>query len=444
MKRLSYIAFSVCLLCSVLCTPAFAQDFARMSERTIMGTARYVGMSGAMTAIGGDPSAAADNPAGLGLYRRPEVMITFDNAWDRTWQNPNSITRRGQFMVPQASLVLSFGRFSPDDSGVQYNNLMLSYRRLHSYYRSFTATGGADASLGSVVASTGVDLGIPYNIGDHIGSELLLDEVGTINEFNIDWAINISNTWYVGFGLHMQTHSMVASGKYYEVFDANDWFYNANNTGLSYSGVGANLSAGVIYRPLRWLRLGFSLQTPSLSTLSIFPTRGTWEARTDSLRYSYAPNDFVTTTKDFHMPLRLSTSVAFQYEQWGMIALQYDYSHIFGERDLHSLKAGLEIVPVTGMYINAGYCFEGTFSPNNAVVAIDPTFDRQDAYFQRWRSTQYVSGAIGYRGRHGVVQAAYQYRWQGIDLYAHQDAQPYDMHTETHRLVITIGWHRGW
>ena len=47
-----------------------AQDVQRLSERQIIGTACFVGMGGAMTAIGGDPSAVLDNPAGLGLYRR--------------------------------------------------------------------------------------------------------------------------------------------------------------------------------------------------------------------------------------------------------------------------------------------------------------------------------------------------------------------------------------
>ena len=64
----------------------FSQDYARLSERTIIGTARYVGMSGAMTAIGGDPSAVTDNPAGLGLYRRAEAMVTMDIGIDKTLQ----------------------------------------------------------------------------------------------------------------------------------------------------------------------------------------------------------------------------------------------------------------------------------------------------------------------------------------------------------------------
>ena len=69
MKRLLSILLALSPFAFSL-SPLQAQDFSRMSERSIMGTARYVGMSGAMTAIGGDPSACLDNPAGLGLYRR--------------------------------------------------------------------------------------------------------------------------------------------------------------------------------------------------------------------------------------------------------------------------------------------------------------------------------------------------------------------------------------
>ncbi|MBR4432251.1 MAG: hypothetical protein IKS76_03500, partial [Paludibacteraceae bacterium] len=77
--RLYSVSVAVCILSALAISPALqAQDYARLGERTIMGTARYVGMSGAMTAIGGDPSAVMDNVAGLGLYQRPEAMLTFD------------------------------------------------------------------------------------------------------------------------------------------------------------------------------------------------------------------------------------------------------------------------------------------------------------------------------------------------------------------------------
>ena len=63
-KRIFILAGLVLLLGSV----SIAQDLECFSERDIMGTARYVGMAGAMNAVGGDPSAVLDNPAGLGLY----------------------------------------------------------------------------------------------------------------------------------------------------------------------------------------------------------------------------------------------------------------------------------------------------------------------------------------------------------------------------------------
>ena len=86
MKRATYI-LSFCFWLSLLnCQLSAAQDVQRFAERQIIGTARYVGMGGAMTAIGGDPSAVIDNPAGLGLYRRSEIALTIDETIDRTQQ----------------------------------------------------------------------------------------------------------------------------------------------------------------------------------------------------------------------------------------------------------------------------------------------------------------------------------------------------------------------
>lgn len=448
MKRLKTI-LPIVMSLVLFGTNVSAQNFARMSERTIMGTARYVGMSGAMTAIGGDPSSVLDNPAGLGLYRRPEAMISFDFAWDRTWQGNNRANdmRRNTFFVPQASLVITLDSGNSDEDGVQFNNIMLSYHRLASFNRTLFGVGGEDASLGALVASTGVDMKIPYNTDPmHIGSDLRVEESGGINEFAIDWGINVSHRWYAGLGIHVQSYSLSADAVYGEDFpylSANGKLYdNQNNTTLLYRGVGVNVAAGAIYRPLSWLRLGFSLKTPSLGSLTIY-SRGTWSSQTDSVRYSDAP-DKATPVNYFHAPLQLSTSMAFQIGYYGMIALQYDFLHQAGERDIHTLRAGLEIVPVPGMYINAGYAYESTFKNSFMAVPIDPSFDRQNAYFQRVRNTQYASAAIGYRGQLMIFQAAYQYRWQGLNLYAHENALPYNMNTETHRLVLTIGWHRGW
>ena len=60
--------------------PLFGQavaDAVRFGSSNITGTARYRSMAGAFGALGGDPSAMTDNPAGIGIYRgNSEISFT--------------------------------------------------------------------------------------------------------------------------------------------------------------------------------------------------------------------------------------------------------------------------------------------------------------------------------------------------------------------------------
>ena len=449
MKHLSYIALSVCVLCSVLCAPIQAQDFSRMSERSIMGTARYVGMGGAMTAIGGDPSAVLDNAAGLGLYRRFEALFTMDEMIDRTQQITASgfdhVAHRNIYMITQASLVFGFPTYRPENDGIQFHNIMFSYHRVHTFNRSYLPQSGNDPSLGSLLNTLPVNWDIPFNTDPYnIANRFNLRESGYVNEYTFDYAMNIADKWYIGLGLHMQSYTLSADANYQEDFATSTTtgvvHDNWNTTTLLYTGVTCNLSAGLIYRPFEWLRLGVGFQTPTIGSLNISST-GTLSSQTDSLRYSYAP-DNTYHDGNFHMPLHLSTSVAFQIGAYGMIGLQYDYRHSKYTTDQHSLRAGIEVIPVMGMYVNLGYAYESSFKTSPTVVAADPAFVRQDTYFFNPKWSQYASIAIGYRGTYFIAQAAYQYRWQRTSIYAHElVTRPYDMFADTHRIVFTFGWH---
>ena len=59
---MKHVAYILIVVFWAFCSTLTAQDVQRFAERQIAGTARYVGMGGAMTAIGGDPSAVLDNP----------------------------------------------------------------------------------------------------------------------------------------------------------------------------------------------------------------------------------------------------------------------------------------------------------------------------------------------------------------------------------------------
>lgn len=419
------------MMMSGLSVEVKAQDDARMSSRTIMGTARYVGMGGAMSAIGADPSAVLDNVAGLGLYRRPEVMLTFD------------YTVKSIFTAPQASIVLSFKSDRVSVNGIQYHNLMLGYHRVHSFNAYMKPTSGEGPSLGALIASTGADIGMQYpHDKNHIADSLVLSERGYANEYTIDYALNVSNRFYWGIGLRIQSYQMASDGDYYEWFSKtntyNEYYRNRSRTSFVLTGVGCSMATGFIYRPTSWLRMGFGLETPSMGHLNV-STSGSFYALMEEDSISDAPRGSDSWT--YHMPLRLSTSVAFQISQYAMIALQYDYRRVIDAYDIHMLKAGVEVVPYPGVYMNAGYAYESPFKKINKVVEIDKKLDRQDAYFMNPRSQHYISGAIGYRGTYMMIQAAYQYRLERFNLYAHQNADPYPMRGDRHRIVLTLGWH---
>ena len=55
-----------------------AVDAYTLSPTDLRGTARYMSMAGAFTALGGDLSTLSQNPAGIGVYRKSEVGITVD------------------------------------------------------------------------------------------------------------------------------------------------------------------------------------------------------------------------------------------------------------------------------------------------------------------------------------------------------------------------------
>lgn len=74
MKYLFLIGISLTAL------PMTAQETyedTKLVENDLNGTARYVGMGGAMDALGADLSTISSNPAGLGLFRRSMATLSF-------------------------------------------------------------------------------------------------------------------------------------------------------------------------------------------------------------------------------------------------------------------------------------------------------------------------------------------------------------------------------
>ena len=453
-----------------ICQLSAAQDAQRFFERSIMGTARYVGMGGAMTAIGGDPTAVMDNPAGLGLYRRNEIAMTIDETIDRTQQlDSRDSYQRERFMVPNVAGIMAWG--SPNKQrGMIFNNFMFSYNRLASFNRDIVTQG---TQLGMVQTICNITNRLPESnfdqdkvwedtkiawlsilgydtylinpttndqwtpVDNFTNGSLSISESGNYDQYIFSWASNINNQWYVGLSLNVPTLSYTKNISILETNRIN----SAELKSMYYvSGVGVSGSIGLIYRPIRSLRIGASFHTPTVLGLSV-QTEGDMYSTVDNLQYETLTPASGVQTSEIVSPLRTSFSVAGQIGNEALISLQYDYAHSAYMEDLHTLRIGSEAQAYRGLFFNAGYVYESSFLREDPIWMLAYNEIRTDMDYRYTANTQYASLGMGYRGDLVVAQMAYQYGWQTLHQYASEmQMTPMQVATHTHRIVATLAW----
>jgi hypothetical protein len=88
-------------------------EAANLLGTDLNGTARFVGMGGAMSALGADISTMGSNPAGIGLYRSWDLSMSFAG---------NGVTQRSQSNVGLNRSYDSYGSF--DNIGIVLANKM--------------------------------------------------------------------------------------------------------------------------------------------------------------------------------------------------------------------------------------------------------------------------------------------------------------------------------
>ena len=463
----------ILLLAYGLSPIAKSQDVQRFAQRSTMGSARYVGMGGAMTAIGGDPSAAMDNPAGLGLYRRSEISITIDETIDHTQQvGSNDVYQRTRFAAPQLSAIWAWGNANKQ-RGLVFNNFMFSYHRLANFNRNVVVQGGGMGMVPTICNITNdmggvseenlqnrpwdnVEIGWLSILGKeaylidpieknqwqpavHFTNGLLsISETGTSDQYTLSWAGNINNQWYIGIGLNVPTINYT---KHTSLQESNKSNSAELKSMFHVSGVGVSGSLGLIYRPIQALRIGASLQTPTVMNLSR-QTTGDMYSTIAGQRYEILTPESGVMDIKIASPLRSSVSIAGQIGNVGLLAVQYDNAHSKEMEDIHTLRIGAEAQAYRGLFFNAGYVYESSFMREEEPKwLLGYNEIRTDMDYRYTAATQYASAGIGYRCDKVVAQLAYQYSWQTIHQYASEEQEfPFNVNTHTHRIVATLAW----
>lgn len=240
-------------------------DAAKLYEEELNGTARYVGMGGAMGALGSDPSVISHNPAGIGTYRKSDINTTLSFWGAETGTSPlatvNSPLNSGMFRYyssnPKSGLHTNFDNFSVIFSGYDgsdsYMNFGLSYRKLQNMDREINYSD-------SYFDAQGDERWRDYN--NHLENRL--------SSLDLNLSANFSDMLYLGWTVGFQFGKTNSNGFLYDFYPAGlrpgiDDVEDIEAADFGTDGVarGWNMAFGMILRPITPLRLGVAVKTPT-------------------------------------------------------------------------------------------------------------------------------------------------------------------------------------
>ena len=140
MKKITMIALA--MFTAVGAGAQTIYDATNIAQKELNGTARFVGMGGAMGALGGDISTIGTNPAGIGIYRSNDAMLTFGYSMTGTESNyvGNKFEmNKSRWSFDNAGFVIAskIGNHTP----LRYVNFGFNYHKSKSFYKNMTMQG---------------------------------------------------------------------------------------------------------------------------------------------------------------------------------------------------------------------------------------------------------------------------------------------------------------
>lgn len=328
MKRKIMISTLMLGMTTALVHAQTQYDAERFTASDLNGTARFVGMGGAMGALGGDISTMGTNPAGIGLFRRNDVSATFsltDTKVETDFQSVKGKDSRSRLSFDQAGLVIS-NKFG-NETSLRYINFGVNYRKQRNFSKSMTMYGDLlGLSLTDQIAwmaNTDIyDRFMPVSVADYeyiydnlngdfysnkewedvswltilgmqgglIGPEGVDDdgdfyyigmpgyetqyesrETGGVNAFDFNLSANINEQVYLGMTVGIYDVNYDRSSYYSEVgeFMGDETFYQLENS-FKTEGTGVDAKFGIIVRPMAEsaFRFGLAVHTPTYYKLS--------------------------------------------------------------------------------------------------------------------------------------------------------------------------------
>ena len=301
---------SILAIVLLISTYSYSQepvDALRYSWTAPGGTARMQAIGGATTALGGDITSTFTNPAGLGMYKTNEFVISpgfrfLSNNTD--YRGNSSSDSKSSFNYGTSGFV--FGLPSSGNRSWKGFSFSLALNRTANFNNNVSLKGtnnqssysekyleelvnnnvtdpnaaannypyGASLAFNTFLVDTMNDASGQLSgyrslatVGTGLIQEQKITTKGGISDFAFGGSANYMDKLYFGgsIGISMLNYERTTS---YTETDAtnnpvNDFNYFISDDYLKTSGVGININAGIIFKPVEFLRLGLSFHSPT-------------------------------------------------------------------------------------------------------------------------------------------------------------------------------------
>ncbi len=212
---------------AMMALPTMAQEtyqMAQLETQDLNGTARYVGMSGAMNALGADISTIGSNPAGIGIFRHGQ--LTFSGGLLR--QNGVEKVGKQHKMNPSFDQLGFVYSTKPNYSGTRVS-FAFNYHKSRNFSQILSAAAGLNRASQNKLTSMKFNSGVigSYNKEGNNGA-------GSFNEY--EYAITSVDRAYIDELLKSDTDNGV------DWYDANQYAWWQENHGFI-SNFDFNISA---------------------------------------------------------------------------------------------------------------------------------------------------------------------------------------------------------
>lgn len=457
----------------------------RNSQNTYGGSARFMGMGGAFTALGGDISSVSLNPAGLGVYSGNQIVFTPSFQYQNT--NTNTLSEKDEgskyrLNFHNIGLISSFktheSRWKSINIGIGYNQMndftnsikanyfntdnSLMHNFLYNLYEygessnyetlafetelMYSYINEANDTIGPVT-----DITDAMNYSDttslsEIGVRQVktLENKGSLGEYFFSVSGNYAHKLYLGMSVGIQRVNFESTDSHREIDETNriDEFDDLSefesfsfNINEERSGTGYNFKLGAIYKPTNFLRIGASYHSPTFlkieniwysSLIHKKNSNETYSAQSNNNKLNYS----VTTSS------KLLGGLALQFEDIGMISFDYErinYSEIELKADDHTVDFSPENNKYNQMLGEANNFRAGGELKFDQIYVragysyYDSPYKKDYKYFQS--ATQIYSGGIGYREKSFFIDATFS------TSFTDQEGYIFDSISNTNGLV---------